>query len=117
MKIHYEYAPEPTRLQDFADEYGLELVVKQSYPDIGTDCEFLAGFRHVSISRHGGFRYKKVVGYGETPFEAISAYAKLIGGSVALIQEPNKAVSVGDDGKIVNGTEIQVPYLIYEEES
>lgn len=103
MKIRYEYVPAPTKLQDFADQYGLELVVRERNSSVLP--RFFASFDDLDVK--DGNILCSTFGNGSTPFEAIVNYAQLISNKSLCF-----SASSPTDRKIVYS-----PTLVYEEES
>lgn len=76
MKITEERIPEMT-LENFADKYGLEMVVRERQLPVGNPERFYANFRGAEL-RHGETFLCSAYGNGATQNEAIAAYAKKI---------------------------------------
>ncbi len=101
MKIETEYIPEMT-IEEFADQHGLVMIVRERAVDIGASHRYYARFQNVEVEENGLLASES--GDGSTPAEAIVAY----GHAISL-------------RRIRNGTEgdvrINVPRLVETKET
>lgn len=102
MKITINRVPEAT-LEEFADQYGLELTVQERPgPYVKNKFDrFYACFR--GVERKEGGMLESVCGNGETPEKAIEAYARMISEQLLVI-----------DAMLTTRVEVVAPRLIYK---
>jgi len=69
-------------LEDFADKYGLELVVDERGRPVGDPRRFYARFRYTDVRQDGCLVGVFVSGDGASPADAIENYTEAISGKI-----------------------------------